>query len=215
MEKASARKALVKELRTYARQVRVTQARDDSGRAKVEAMYRKIIAKASVEVKRLVEEKFKAYTETFQTEVAGAFRLRGKSFLLLYSWDFFGKPLPDGTPASRDSAELWRLGQTWEEDRVKSLRVNENISTLERSLHSNTPDRVHFHWKVNLKDSVNQVGTAGFQFHGVKPDVRATTVAVRSDTQKARGASFQEASDRREQTNSRPLRPQAAPRAGV
>ena len=60
MEKASARKALVKELRTYARQVKVTQARDDSGRAKVEAKYRKIIAKASVEVKRLVEEKFKA-----------------------------------------------------------------------------------------------------------------------------------------------------------
>ena len=129
MEKASARKALVKELRTYARQVKVTQARDDSGRAKVEAMYRKIIAKASVEVKRLVEEKFKAYTETFKTEVAtspaedtaaGAFRLRGKSFLLSYNWDFFGKPLPDGTPASRDSAELWRLWQTWEEDGVKS-----------------------------------------------------------------------------------------------
>ena len=106
MEKASARKALVKELRTYARQVKVTQARDDSGRAKVEAMYRKIIAKASVEVKRLVEEKFKAYTETFKTEVAtspaedtaaDAFRLRGKRFLFSYSWDFFGKPLADGT----------------------------------------------------------------------------------------------------------------------
>ena len=141
----------------------------------------------------------------FETEVAtspaedtaaGTFRLRGKSFFLSYNWDFFGKPLPDGTPASRDSAELWRLWQTWEEDRVKSLRVNENSSTLERSLHSNTPDRVHFHWKVNLKDSVDQVGTAGFQFHGVKPGVRATTVALRSDTQKARGASFQEASDR-------------------
>ena len=58
-------------------------------------MYRRIIAKASVEVKRLVEEKFKAYTETFKTEVAtspaedtaaDAFRLRSKRFLFSYSW---------------------------------------------------------------------------------------------------------------------------------
>ena len=69
-------------------------------------MYRRIIAKASVEVKRVAGEKFKACTETFKTEVAtspaedttaDAFRLRGKRFLFSYSLDFFGKPLPDGT----------------------------------------------------------------------------------------------------------------------
>ena len=141
MEKASARKALVKELRTYARQVKVTQARDDSGRAKVEAMYRKIIAKASVEVKRLVEEKFKAYTETFKTEVAtspaedtaaGAFRLHGKSFLLSYNWDFFGKRLPDGTSCFNDAGDLWAGWQRWEAERAASFAVKQSTSTLER-----------------------------------------------------------------------------------
>ena len=91
---------------------------------------------------------------------------------------------------------LWRLWQTWEEERVKALRVSQHSSTLERSLHSSTPDRVHFHLKVNLQEALDQVGTAGWEFHGVRPDARPTTVAARTDTQKARGASFQEASDR-------------------
>ena len=43
---------------------------------------------------------------------------------------------------------------------------------------------------------MGQVGTEGFDFHGVRPDVRPTVVAVRKDTNKARGANFQEASDR-------------------
>ena len=119
--------------------------------------------------------KFRAYPETCKTEAASlpaentaanAFRLRRKSFLLSYSLDFFGKPLLDDTAASRDSAELWRLWQTWEEDSVKSLHVNENCSTLQRSLRSDTSYRVHFQWKVRLHGSADQVGTAEFQFHG-------------------------------------------------
>ena len=34
----------------------------------------------------------------------GEFRLRGKSFLFTWSWDFLGKDLPDGTPSPADAA---------------------------------------------------------------------------------------------------------------
>ena len=46
MEKATERKHFVKELRPFARQAGVTQVRDDSSRAKVEAMFQSIVAKA-------------------------------------------------------------------------------------------------------------------------------------------------------------------------
>jgi len=34
----------------------------------------------------------------------GEFRLRGKSFLFTWNWDFLGKDLPDGTPPPADAA---------------------------------------------------------------------------------------------------------------
>ena len=47
-----------------------------------------------------------------------------------------------------------------------------------------------------MEVALDQLGTDGFDFHGVRPDVRATVVAVRSDTQKARGSNLVEASNR-------------------
>ena len=57
---------------------------------------------------------------------------------------FFHKRLPDGTPAVADSASLWKSWLSWEKLVVSKLGVTQYTSTLERSLHSATADRVHF-----------------------------------------------------------------------
>lgn len=205
MEKATERKNLVKELRAFARQTGATQVRDDSSRTRVEAMFQSIVAKAAGDTKSKVTELFEKYQSSFKVEPVSlpdqsvateTFRLRGRSFLFTYNWDFFHKALPDGTRALADNASLWKLWQGWEQVVVRNLGVTQYTSTLERSLQSATTDRVHFHFKVNLKTALDQVGTAGWEFHGVRPDGRHTAVPVRADTKKARGASFQEASDR-------------------
>ena len=54
----------MKELLSHERQVRLPQPRDDSGRAKFEAMCKKIIAKATEDVKRLVEKTLKLHLDT-------------------------------------------------------------------------------------------------------------------------------------------------------
>ena len=56
----------------------------------------------------LAEARFRSYKENFQVEetssaaelaaVDSSFRLRGKSVLFMYNWDFFNKVLPDSTP---------------------------------------------------------------------------------------------------------------------
>ena len=125
-----------------------------------------------------------------------AFRLRGNSFLFTCNWDFFRKPFLDGSATAANCEELWKLWVNWEAQRAKELGVVQSTSTLERSLHSSSAERVHFHWKVNLKASVDQTDTTAFAFHGIRPDAKATFVALRTDTQKARGANFAEASNR-------------------
>ena len=54
MENATECKHLVKELRAFARQAGVTQVRDDSSRADVEAMFQRIVAKAPAVTKSKV-----------------------------------------------------------------------------------------------------------------------------------------------------------------
>ena len=206
MDAKATRKSLVKQLRAYARLCGAKQVRDDCGRARVSVMFKSICNKATATQKAEAQKVFDAYEVTWNPakvdEEVGPestdrkFRLRGKSFLLTYNWDFFGKALPDNTSRSEDVAALWRLWQSWETQKVKDLGVLLRTSTLERSLHSSLPGRVHFHWKVNLEVALDQLGTDGFDFHGVRPDVRATVVAVRSDTQKARGSNLVEASNR-------------------
>ena len=107
MEKASARKGLVKELRAFARQTGVAQVRDDSSRTKVEAMFQSIIASAAADVKTEATKVFEKYQSSFTAELespvvqsanAEPFRLRGRSFLFTYNWDFFNKAFIDGAP---------------------------------------------------------------------------------------------------------------------
>ena len=62
-------------------------------------------------------------------------------------------------------------------------------------MHSPTPDRLHFHWKVNLREPVELSNTVAFAFHGVQPDARATVVLA-ALTKQARGANAAEASNR-------------------
>ena len=94
-----------------------------------------------------------------------------------------------GTPA-----ELWQTWLDWNKEQEQELEVLQSTSTLERSLQSDLADRVHFHWKVNLKEALDEPDTSLFAFHGVKPDTRPTVVAA--PTKQARGANFAEASNR-------------------
>ena len=149
---------------------------------------------------------FRAYEETWpaepegddeageEDEAVGGFRLRGTSFLLTYNWDFFGKDFPDGTAAATSSEELWRLWKQFKAQKKQDAQVKKSTSTLEVSLNSDTPGRVHFHWKVDCEKAFDEPNTDCFAFHGVKPDARRPYAAPGAKA--ARGANFAEASNR-------------------
>ena len=205
------RRGVVQELRALARECGVQQCRDDSGEAKVKAMLESIVSAASSENVTLARDAFRRYQECLHPEgraetpaektqeqvaTASSFRLRGTSFLLTFNWDFFGKPLPDGTKSPASAEELWSVWCSWRSERARTLGVKQSTSTLEASLNSELAGRVHLHWKVNLEKSVDTCDVSPFAFHGVRPDFRTTQVAARADTRKARGANFFEASNR-------------------
>ena len=116
MDAKETRKSLVKQLRAYARFCGAKQVRDDCGRAKVSVMFKSICNKATATQKVEAQKVFDAYEATWNPtkvdEEVGPestdrkFRLRGKSFLLTYNWDFFGKALEDNTSRSEDVAAL-------------------------------------------------------------------------------------------------------------
>ena len=83
-----------------------------------------------------------------------------------------------------------------EKERKKALGVTQSSSTLEKSRKSRHKGRVHFHWKINLGAAVDQSTTQGFEFHGIRPDVRTTAVPQCLGQKRARGASWREASNR-------------------
>ena len=166
MEKASACKGLVKELRAFARQTGVAQVRDGSSRAKVEAMIQSIIASSAADVKTEATKVFEKYQSSFTAELespvvqsanAEPFRLRGRSFLFTYNWDFFNKAFIDGAPKASDAEDLWKLWQTWLQERLRKLGITQYTCTLERSLQSVDADRVHFHVKLKLKAAMYRV----------------------------------------------------------
>ena len=214
------RKKLVQQLRRCAHACGVTRCRDNSARQKVRDMVEAIrAAEGPAEQKEEAESAFEAYEKTYEPEPpqavardAGAraeaaqaqgpqarasFRVRGKSFLFTYNWQYMVRPRPDGTPPAQSEVTLWKEWKAWKKERKKALGVTQSSSTLERSLKSKHKGRVHFHWKVNLSRALDQETTAGFEFCGIKPDVRATFVATAADGQrKARGANFLEASNR-------------------
>ena len=202
-----ARKSYVKQLRAVARVFDVAQIRDHCGRSKVQEWFqtvvRSAVSKKKPDLKAKAEKAVALYESIWKAEAARVatereacepILLRGKNFLLLYKWEFGSKRLPDGTYCYKDAGLLWGEWQTWEAQRVTQLRVKETTSILEGSLDNTLARRVHLNWKVNLAEPLGQAGTEGFDFHGVRPDVRPTVVAMRKDTNKARGATFKEAS---------------------
>ena len=214
------RRKYVQKLRVAARACGVALVADDAGRKKVQGMMSKIRAsEGGADTKEKAETAFAAFEATFapaQDDAPAAhaqargeqpqernqragFRLRGRSFLLTYNWKFLSRTLPDGTPAPASHDDLWNLWLAWKKGKKQELGVAQSTSTLERSLDSKDKDRVHFHWKVNLKESIDWDKTDNFAFHGVKPNAEATVVPQTtnpSGTKRPRGANFREASNR-------------------
>ena len=117
------RKKLVQTLRASGRACGVPLVRDDVGHAKVRAFAEAIEASAGPrDAKVKARAAYAAYARLHAAEDdpllpeeqgqgaagdRGAGRLRGKSFLLTYNWDFFGKAFPDGSPAAASPGALW------------------------------------------------------------------------------------------------------------
>lgn len=207
-ELVSQRKRHVQTLRSVAKICRLELIRDDSSQDRVRAFAAAIEASEAEESqKQKARDAFTAYLATWPAEPAqpqqdeqqgdGTFRLRGRSFLLTYNWDFFNKPLPDGTAAATSPKALWRCWKEWKALKKAELSVTQSTSTMERSLESSLAGRVHLHWKTNLKDALDNKTRSVFAFHGVLPNVQPTAVAaVTMPGKKPRGASFAEASNR-------------------
>jgi hypothetical protein len=53
----------------------------------------------------------------------GGFRLRGKSFLFTFNWDFFGRRFPDGTAAAANADALWELWRVWKRGKKAERKV--------------------------------------------------------------------------------------------
>ena len=125
------RRTRVQELRVVARACQVTAVKDDAKRDKVQEMMNAIRASGGPgDEKRKAETAFAAYEATFaeqapQPEAAqeAGFRLRGKSFLLTYNWNYLHKDFPDGTPAPETYADLWHLWLEWKKEKKKELKV--------------------------------------------------------------------------------------------
>ena len=104
------RRKHVQTLRSAAKKCGVPLVRDDVGRESVRAFAAAIQASQGAEDEKARAKKaLAAYEASWPAEAArpsdqaeasggGVYRLRGKSFLLTYNWDFLNKALPDGTP---------------------------------------------------------------------------------------------------------------------
>ena len=119
--------------------------------------------------------------------------LRGTSFLFTYNDLFFSLFFKDGTPPFASLDGLWAAWRLWEEERKEALGIVRSTSTVERSLNSPDADRVHIHWKVDLKEPIDWRTKDSVAFHGVVPNHRTT---VAHGIKAARGTSFRAASDR-------------------
>ena len=207
---AETRRSLVQSLRKLAKTCKVPVEKlpkDTAGRQKVQALAATVAASAGPEdAKEQFSAEFLTYEKTWEPEPEEeaeaeddeggeykTYRLRGKSFLFTYNWDFFGTALPDNTAAFTSPEALWSAWKTFKAAKKKEMEVTHSTSTLEQSLDSPTEDRVHFHWKVDCRQALDE-GIERFAFHGVKPDARTTFVTAAS--KQARGANQAEASNR-------------------
>ena len=122
-------------------------------------------------------------------------RLRGRSFLLTYNWDFFGKATKDGTAPAVGPPELWSAWLVWKKAKKKELGVSRSTSTMEESLNSGLAYRVHFHWKIDLKEAIDHSTKDAFLLWGIPPDVRSPW-AQSEGAHNARGANYAEVNNR-------------------
>ena len=209
------RRPLVQSIRQAGGRCFIRGMPDDAGRKRVESFVRRVLESAGpAKAKSLARASLTAYLATFQDSPAGTGskkskkstaapststpkprRVRGKSQLFTYNWDFLASNLPDGTPPARDAAHLWDMWQSWEAEAQVRLCVHRRTSKLEESLLSDCDGRVHIHWKVDLEHSVDLPDVEPFAFHGIWPDVRSTWEPAAS-TSKARGRNWELASNR-------------------
>ena len=209
------RRPLVQSIRQAGGRCNIRGMPDDAGRKRVESFVHRVLESAGpAKAKSLARASLTAYLATFQDSPAGTGskkskkstaapststpkprRVRGKSQLFTYNWDFLASNLPDGTPPARDAAHLWDMWQSWEAEAQVRLCVHRRTSKLEESLLSDCDGRVHIHWKVDLEHSVDLPDVEPFAFHGIWPDVRSTWEPAAS-TSKARGRNWELASNR-------------------
>ena len=117
---------------------------------------------------------------------------------MAYNWGFFNAAFPDGTPPTASPEAWWALLRVWTGTKKQELRVEQSSSTVEQSLRSSLPGRVHIHWKVDLAEGLDKQTRHVFAFHGVLPDVRPTVAVAGppNGAKKARGKSLLESSNR-------------------
>jgi len=195
----------VRALRAVAQRVGVPGVGDNASRAKVQTMVAGILAATSEErTRKKVAKLVASYEATFKSPGVSApapaaapepsVRFRGKSMLLTYNWDFFGKAFPDGTAAADDVRGLWQLWRTWKAHKKQEIEVVRSTHTLEKSIHATgLADRFHIHWKVDFKTAVDWTTTESVSFHGVRPNV---SVSTQGFAKAARGANAQTVSNR-------------------
>lgn len=58
-----------------------------------------------------------------------AVRMRGKSFLLTYNWDFMGRCFPDGKAAVTTTEELWEIWWGWKKEVKRKLGVKCQVTS--------------------------------------------------------------------------------------
>ena len=165
MVKNTERQKLIRTMAQIARTCGVEAVHDSTGRSKVKEMMENIRASTcSPEDKASAETAWTAYEATFETggvadapqeqaqhqanepepsQTTRGFRLRGRSFLFTYNWNFLGKALPDGTPPPATADEVWHMWLAWKATCEQEQRVKKSTSTLEESLASNTERRLH------------------------------------------------------------------------
>ena len=53
----------------------------------------------------------------------GSFRLRGKSILFTFNWDFLRRAFPDGAPGAASVDALWELWRVWKREKKKEHKA--------------------------------------------------------------------------------------------
>ena len=146
------RRPLVQSIRQAGGRCFIRGMPDDAGRKRVESFVHRVLESAGpAKAKSLARASLTAYLATFQDSPAGTGskkskkstaapststpkprRVRGKSQLFTYNWDFLASNLPDGTPPARDAAHLWNMWQSWEAELRCDCVYTDALQSLNR-----------------------------------------------------------------------------------